>query len=43
MLCNMSGEDPECSDRYWLDINVLDHLEYEGWNFLINIAKCLII
>lgn len=26
MICNLTGEDPDCSDKYALDLNVLDHV-----------------
>jgi len=40
IICNLTGEDPDCSNRYLLDINVLDHLYYEGYSYGINIPKC---
>lgn len=32
-VCNYDGEDPECSDQYKVDANVIDHAHYMGWDF----------
>lgn len=32
-VCNASGEDPHCSDKYVLDTSISDHLHYLGINF----------
>jgi predicted lipase len=35
-----NGEDPSCSDQYALDLNVLDHLTYMGFDFTANYLLC---
>jgi len=35
-VCNAEGEDATCSDQYKVDINVLDHLHYMGFDFTTN-------
>jgi hypothetical protein len=43
ILCSTTnGEDPNCSDKYLLDLDVLDHVEYMGYDFITNIGLCLI-
>lgn len=41
-MCNLSGEDKNCSNRYAVDLNVIDHLYYEGYNYGKNIAMCIL-
>ncbi|KRX00063.1 hypothetical protein PPERSA_07260 [Pseudocohnilembus persalinus] len=42
-LCSTTnGEDPTCSDKYKLDTNVVDHVFYEGWDYVYNIGLCII-
>jgi len=36
------GEDPKCSDQYLLSLNVLDHLDYMGYDFTSNYLSCKI-
>jgi hypothetical protein len=36
----MTGEDPTCSDKYKVDGDALDHLEYMGLEIAVNAAKC---
>ena len=40
-ICDGSGEDPKCRDRYGLDlIHVTDHLDYMGFDFTTNEIEC---
>lgn len=39
-VCNGSGEDPDCSDKYYLDVDVTDHLEYVDFDFTTNYLYC---
>ena len=39
-ICDGSGEDPKCSDQYYLDVNVADHLTYMGFDFTANYLVC---
>jgi hypothetical protein len=39
-ICNPSGEDPNCSDKYLVDVNVLDHLDYMGFDITENYLSC---
>jgi len=36
VLCSFEGEDPACSNQYEVDVNVLDHLHYLGFDFTTN-------
>jgi len=38
-ICNI-GEDPLCSDRFLIDFNVIDHLNYIGFDFVTNFLSC---
>lgn len=40
VICDGSGEDPHCSDKYLTDLNVLDHLDYMGFDFTSNWLDC---
>ena len=41
IICNGSGEDPNCRDKYGLDlIFVADHLDYMGYDFTTNEIGC---
>ncbi|KRX00049.1 hypothetical protein PPERSA_07246 [Pseudocohnilembus persalinus] len=43
IICSDSnGEDPNCSDKYKADIDVNDHVFYEGWDYVYNIGLCII-
>jgi len=39
-VCDDSGEDPNCSDQYYADLNVPDHLFYVGMDFITNYLYC---
>eukprot|EP01126_Amoeba_proteus_P055185 TRINITY_DN6831_c0_g1_i1.p1 TRINITY_DN6831_c0_g1~~TRINITY_DN6831_c0_g1_i1.p1 ORF type:complete len:278 (+),score=41.62 TRINITY_DN6831_c0_g1_i1:248-1081(+) len=39
-ICDKSGEDPSCSDRFSLDLRVDDHLNYVGFDYLTNYLSC---
>eukprot|EP01038_Epipyxis_sp_PR26KG_P005660 gene5660-7816_t len=39
-LCSFEGEDKTCSDQYWLDLNVLYHLNYLDFDFTTNYLSC---
>eukprot|EP01083_Nonionella_stella_P225229 800973_1 len=40
-VCDGSGEDPTCRDKYGLDlIHVTDHLDYLGFDFTTNEIEC---
>jgi predicted lipase len=39
-VCDSSGEDPNCANQYYVDLNVPDHLLYLKFDFLTNIIKC---
>jgi len=40
-LCTAGeGEDPSCSDKYAVDLNVVDHLTYMGFDFIANYLIC---
>jgi hypothetical protein len=39
-VCDNSGEDPNCSDKYLADLNVADHLFYVGMDFAANYMYC---
>ncbi len=41
-VCDGSGEDPNCSDKYLADLDVLDHLDYMGFDFTSNYLSCKI-
>ncbi|KAJ1432627.1 Alpha/Beta hydrolase protein [Ochromonadaceae sp. CCMP2298] len=40
VVCDYSGEDPNCSDQYSLDLFVPDHLNYLGFDFTTNYLSC---
>jgi hypothetical protein len=40
-ICDSSGEDPTCSDKYELDLNLIDHLTYMGFDFIANSVVCM--
>jgi len=35
-----TGEDPNCSDQYLIDLNVADHLDYMGFDFTSTYLTC---
>ena len=40
-LCSATNpEDPNCSDKYDFDVNLLDHLTYLGFDFSVDIVDC---
>ena len=40
-VCDGSGEDPTCRDKYGLDmLHVDDHLDYMGFDFTTNMIGC---
>ncbi len=40
-LCSTTdSEDKTCCDKYALDVNVLDHLSYLGFDFAVDILAC---
>jgi len=39
-ICNGSGEDSACSDQYDLDYDILNHLDYLGYDFTGNFVEC---
>jgi len=39
-VCDNSGEDPKCSDKYLADLNVLDHLNYLHFDYTSNYLGC---
>ena len=39
-ICDGSGEDPNCSDQFLLDVNILDHLDYVGFSITENYLDC---
>jgi hypothetical protein len=39
-VCDSSGEDPNCSDQYWADLDVEDHLSYMNFDFTANYLIC---
>jgi len=41
-ICDGSGEDSSCSDQFLVDVNVLDHLNYIGFDFVTNFLGCRI-
>jgi len=41
-VCDNSGEDPTCSDKYFIDGNAFDHLNYLGFDFTLNYLGCRI-
>eukprot|EP01083_Nonionella_stella_P175213 609506_1 len=40
VVCDGSGEDKQCSAMFWMDVNVLNHLEYMGYDFTKNYLAC---
>eukprot|EP01083_Nonionella_stella_P123439 371936_1 len=40
VTCDGSGEDAKCSNMFNLNINVLSHLDYMGYNFATNFLTC---
>mmetsp|Transcript_21549 Transcript_21549/g.28061 ORF Transcript_21549/g.28061 Transcript_21549/m.28061 type:complete len:271 (-) Transcript_21549:188-1000(-) len=42
-ICNSSdGEDSSCSDKYYEDLNLLDHLSYMNIDFLAAVTVCIL-
>ena len=40
-LCDPNnGEDPKCSDKYIVDLNVMDHLTYMHLDFIKDVLNC---
>eukprot|EP01033_Poteriospumella_lacustris_P015827 gene15827-11329_t len=39
-VCNSSGEDKNCQDKYVADLDVIDHLHYCGMDFTTNYLTC---
>jgi len=39
-VCNGSGEDPNCSDKYLVDLDVNDNLDYLDFDFIENYMSC---
>lgn len=39
-ICSASGEDQDCSDKYAVNVDVLDHLNYLGFDFTTNFLNC---
>ena len=35
-----SGEDKKCSNKFLLDVNIFNHLDYVGFNFIDNYLDC---
>jgi len=40
VVCSESGEQPNCSDQYLLDLDIDDHLDYMGFDFITNYLSC---
>jgi len=40
LVCNGSGEDPNCSDQFPVDLDILDHLNYLGFDYTANESNC---
>ena len=38
--CSADGEDPDCSNKYEVDLDVLNHLHYLDFDFTVNFANC---
>ena len=41
-ICNDSGEDPTCSDKFLVDLDVLNHLNYLDYDYLTLVLSCQI-
>ena len=39
-ICNDSGEDPTCSDKFLVDLDVVNHLNYMKYDYLVLITAC---
>ena len=40
-ICDGSGEDKTCRDRYGVDLlHITDHLDYMGFNYVTNEVEC---
>lgn len=39
-VCDGSGEDPTCSNAHAVDVNIVDHLEYVGFDMVSNYLFC---
>lgn len=39
-VCDETGEDKTCSNKYELDLNVLDHLTYFGQDYAAEVLLC---
>lgn len=39
-VCSANGEDSNCSNKYAINVNVIDHLHYLGFNFDTNFLNC---
>jgi len=40
VVCDGSGEDDSCSDKYIVALDVSDHLDYLGYDFTANVLNC---
>lgn len=39
-MCSSAGEDPTCSNQYWLDVDIQDHLSYFKINYTLEMLEC---
>lgn len=39
-VCSADGEDSDCSDKYFISVDVIDHLHYLGFDFTTNFLNC---
>jgi len=39
-VCDVEGEDKNCSNQYYADLDVEDHLHYNGMDFTTNYLSC---
>jgi predicted lipase len=39
-VCSADGEDSDCSDKYVISVDVIDHLHYLGFDFTTNFLNC---
>ena len=40
-ICDKNnGEDPTCQNKYYTDINIIDHLTYFGFDMTYDILRC---
>jgi hypothetical protein len=40
VVCSESGEQSSCSDQYFLDLDIADHLDYMGFDFVTDYLLC---